>query len=124
MAVALVLLMVCFPSCARLVETAIASVSLTVFTRFLARLAGMAIAPVSLIVCLPPFMHGSLGWPLLQFHSCCLPLSCEACLDGRCSGFTHGMFTLFHARHAGTAVAPVLLMPAVALVFSMQRLPG
>ena len=95
MAVAVGSLMVCFPSCARLVETAIESVSLTVFAPFHARLAGMAIAPVSLMVYLPPFVHGSLGWPLLQFHSCCSPLSCEASLDVRCSAFAHGMFAPF-----------------------------
>ena len=59
------------------------------------RPAGTAVAPVSLMVYLPPFVHGSQGWPLLQFHLCCSPLSCEACSNGRCSGFAHGVLAPF-----------------------------
>ena len=68
---------------------------LIVFAPFRARPAGTAVAPVSLMVYLLPFVHGSLGWPLLQFHSCCSPLSCEACSDGRCSGFANGVLAPF-----------------------------
>ena len=91
-------------------------------------------------LCLPPFARGPLGWPLLWFRSWCdCPFSCMAHWDGCCSSFHSccsplalmaiapvfacGVFARLwcvcplHARLAGKAVAPVLLMPAVALVF-------
>ena len=94
MAVALVSLMVCSPlvhGSLRQPLLQFRSLCSSPFVR------GPPVWPLlrSLMVDLPLSVHGSLGWPLLQFHSCRSPLSCDACLDGGCSIFAHGVFAPF-----------------------------